>query len=172
LFGNLSANETNDACVFPSRPRPASRSNRPDTYQRLPQPTHNLSCETQPVHTFGSISAKLGWPGHVRYAPGSDRIADIMERQFRARTDNNQSTHRRSRAVPARAGSASSKMDPSDSDLTSVNWPPAASTKLEEIASPNPTPSGFVVKNGSKMRSLVSVEIPGPESWTDINTVD
>jgi hypothetical protein len=33
---NLSANETNGACVFPSRPRPASRSNRPDTYQRLP----------------------------------------------------------------------------------------------------------------------------------------
>ncbi len=33
---NLSANETNGACVFPSRPRPASRSNRPDTYLRLP----------------------------------------------------------------------------------------------------------------------------------------
>ena len=33
---NLSANETNGACVFPSWPRPASRSNRPDTYQRLP----------------------------------------------------------------------------------------------------------------------------------------
>src|SRR6478672_6833276 len=56
LLANLSANETNDACVFPSRPRPASRSNRPDTYQRLPQPTHNLSCETQPVHTFGSLA--------------------------------------------------------------------------------------------------------------------
>src|ERR1700752_483690 len=56
LLANLSANETNDACVFPSRPRPASRSNRPDTYQRLPQPTHDLYCETQPVHTFGSFS--------------------------------------------------------------------------------------------------------------------
>ena len=52
LHANLSVNETKDACVFPSRPRPASRSNRPDTYQRLPLSTHNLSCETQPVHTF------------------------------------------------------------------------------------------------------------------------
>ena len=52
LLVNLSVNETKDACVFPSRPRPASRSNRPDTYQRLPLSTHNLSCETQPVHTF------------------------------------------------------------------------------------------------------------------------
>ena len=52
LHANLSVNETKDACVFPSGPRPASRSNRPDTYQRLPLSTHNLSCETQPVHTF------------------------------------------------------------------------------------------------------------------------
>ena len=52
LHANLSVNKTKDACVFPSRPRPASRSNRPDTYQRLPLSTHNLSCETQPVHTF------------------------------------------------------------------------------------------------------------------------
>jgi len=29
---SLSANETTGACVFPSWPRPASRSNRPDTY--------------------------------------------------------------------------------------------------------------------------------------------
>jgi hypothetical protein len=53
LLANLSVNETKDACVFPSRPWPASRSNRPDTYQRPPQPTHNLYCETQPVHTLG-----------------------------------------------------------------------------------------------------------------------
>ena len=45
---------TDGRIAFPSRPRPASRSNRPDTYQRLPLSTHNLSCETQPVHTFGS----------------------------------------------------------------------------------------------------------------------
>jgi len=29
---------------------------RPDTYQRLPQTKHDLYCETQPVHTFGSHS--------------------------------------------------------------------------------------------------------------------
>ena len=29
-------NVTTGACVFPSRQRPASRPNRPDTYQRLP----------------------------------------------------------------------------------------------------------------------------------------
>jgi len=36
LWADLSANETKRACVLPSRPRPACRSNRPDTYQRLP----------------------------------------------------------------------------------------------------------------------------------------
>ena len=30
------ADETKAACVFPPRPRPACRSNRPDTYQRIP----------------------------------------------------------------------------------------------------------------------------------------
>jgi hypothetical protein len=33
---DLSANKTKGACVLPSRPRPACRPNRPDTYQRLP----------------------------------------------------------------------------------------------------------------------------------------
>jgi hypothetical protein len=51
LLVNLSDSETKDACVLPSRPRPASRSNRPDTYQRPPLSTHGLFCETQPVHT-------------------------------------------------------------------------------------------------------------------------
>jgi len=36
LWADLSANETKRACVLPSRPRPACRPNRPDTYQRLP----------------------------------------------------------------------------------------------------------------------------------------
>src|SRR5262249_45134344 len=35
-------------------PRPASRSNRPDTYQRLPTLPHNLYREPHPVHTCGS----------------------------------------------------------------------------------------------------------------------
>jgi hypothetical protein len=34
---------------------------------------------------FGSISTELGYQGHVRFAPGCDRIADITERQFRAK---------------------------------------------------------------------------------------
>ena len=69
------------------------------------------------------------------------------------------------------AGIASSKKEPSDSDLT-INLSPDLATKVEEMASPNPIPSGFVVKNGSNMRTRSSAEIPGPESWTDINTVD
>ena len=36
LRNDLSANETKGVCVLPSRPRPACRLNRPDTYQRLP----------------------------------------------------------------------------------------------------------------------------------------
>jgi hypothetical protein len=51
LSVNLSVNETKDACVFPSRPRPASRSNRPDTYQRLPLSTHNsLAKRSRSIH--------------------------------------------------------------------------------------------------------------------------
>ena len=70
------------------------------------------------------------------------------------------------------AGIASSKTEPSDSDLTDLNLAPDPATKVEEMASPNPIPSGFVVKTGSNMRTRSSAEIPGPESWTDINTVD
>src|SRR3984893_14077896 len=35
--------------------------------------------------SYGSFATKVGRPGHVRFAPGSDRIADVPERQFRAR---------------------------------------------------------------------------------------
>jgi len=34
---------------------------------------------------LGSISTELGYQGHVRFAPGCDRIADITERQFLAK---------------------------------------------------------------------------------------
>src|SRR6202043_3326948 len=34
------------------------------------------------------ISTKLGCPGHVWFIPGSDRIADITERRFRANARN------------------------------------------------------------------------------------
>jgi hypothetical protein len=47
----LSANETKARAYSPTRPRPASRSNRPDTYERLLLSLHALTCETQPVHT-------------------------------------------------------------------------------------------------------------------------
>lgn len=47
-------------------------SNRPDTYQRLPQPTHNLYCETQPVHTY-----VIGW------FDGSE-IAGLAPRNYRS----------------------------------------------------------------------------------------
>lgn len=36
------------------------RSNRPDTYQRLPLSTHELTCDQQPVHTFGPTVTQLG----------------------------------------------------------------------------------------------------------------
>lgn len=42
-----------------TKPLASSRSNRPDTYQRLPKPTHDLYCETQPVHTLGQIPSWL-----------------------------------------------------------------------------------------------------------------
>jgi hypothetical protein len=35
---------------------------------------------------LGSISAELVFPRHVRFTPGSDRTADIQERQLRAKT--------------------------------------------------------------------------------------
>jgi hypothetical protein len=52
------------------------------------------------------------------------------------------------------------------------NLPPWFATTVKQIASPNPVPPDFVVKNGSNMRSRSSIGIPGPESWTDSNTVE
>ena len=69
-------------------------------------------------------------------------------------------------------GIARTKMEPSESDLISVNLPPRLATKVEEIASPSPMPSDFVVKKGSNIRGRSSIEIPDPESWIDNNTVD
>jgi len=36
---------------------------------------------------YGAISTELGCPGHVRFTPGSDRSAEIRERQFRPTTE-------------------------------------------------------------------------------------
>lgn len=41
------------ACVTPSWPRPSRRSDRPDTYERLPQPRKIPDCEQQPAHRKG-----------------------------------------------------------------------------------------------------------------------
>ena len=46
-----------------------------------------------------------------------------------------------------------SKMEPSESDLTSRSLPPWFSTAVRQIASPKPIPSDLVVKNGSNKRS-------------------
>src|SRR3954447_22529764 len=71
-------------------------------------------------------------------------------------------------AFPVRSqGMVSSKALPSESDLRSRNLPPWSSITEYEIASPNPIPPDFVVKNGSNMRSRSSAGIPGPESSTD-----
>src|SRR5258705_12567194 len=64
-------------------------------------------------------------------------------------------------------GIASSKIEPSESDLTSRNLPPWFSTTVKQIASPIPIPPDFVVKNGSNIRSRSWTGIPGPESWTE-----
>src|SRR5712672_519985 len=69
-------------------------------------------------------------------------------------------------------GIASSKIEPSESDLTSRNLPPWFSTTVKQIASPSPIPPDFVVKNGSNIRSRSSTRIPGPESWTESITVE
>jgi len=56
---NLSANETNGACVFPSRPQPACWPNRPDTYLRLLLPCKiPLAISSQSIHWVRS--------GHTR----------------------------------------------------------------------------------------------------------
>jgi hypothetical protein len=83
LHGNLSANETNGACVSPSRPRPASRSNRPDTYQRLPDAGAILACEQQPVHTLG-VTTSRSKPFCERSAlrPEADTLNRMVRSQF------------------------------------------------------------------------------------------
>src|SRR5206468_9102241 len=62
-------------------------------------------------------------------------------------------------------GSVTRKRVPALLLLTSIR-PSCASTILLTIASPSPDPCGLVVKNGSKILSVSSVEIPGPSSAT------
>ena len=52
LPGSLAGNEIKGACVLPSRPRPASRS--PGRIHISDFRQHHLTCEGQPVHTYGA----------------------------------------------------------------------------------------------------------------------
>src|SRR5262249_28650522 len=58
---------------------------------------------------------------------------------------------------------------PAGSFLTMMR-PPWASTIAGLIVKPMPTPSGLVVKNGSKMRPRSASEMPLPESCTPSST--
>ena len=75
---DLSAKEINGACVFPSRPRPASRPERPDTYLRLP-----MKCRNSIAHRSRSIhrgyKAKLA---RRRFWSALPPIADIPAADF------------------------------------------------------------------------------------------
>ena len=51
---------------------------------RLP-PDRRTSCNARPDHTSVSIAIESGLSGHVRYSPGSHRIADIPDRQLRTK---------------------------------------------------------------------------------------
>jgi len=64
---DLSANEAKSACVLPSRPRPACRSNRPDTYQRLPVSSKfSLATSSRSIH-MGQKQTLLRHANNVRF---------------------------------------------------------------------------------------------------------
>src|SRR5882724_10818329 len=67
-------------------------------------------------------------------------------------------------------GSANWKTAPRGSFGIARNRPPWAATIERLMDSPIPIPSGLVVKNGSKIRSLVSAFSPRPESRTSTRT--
>jgi PAS domain S-box-containing protein len=66
------------------------------------------------------------------------------------------------------AGRATRSVVPPVLELSTSMSPPSASTMFRQMESPRPvpTPCGFVVKNGSKMRSATSGGIPAPVSCT------
>jgi hypothetical protein len=69
-------------------------------------------------------------------------------------------------------GSVSAKRAPRSLG-TSVRAPPCASAipRLTDSPSPVPSPTNFVVKNGSKIRAAASRGTPGPSSAISTNTV-
>jgi len=72
---DLSANETKGACVLPSRPRPACRSNRPDTYQRLPTLCKKSLLRSAAGPYIWVNNRPFGQP---RSTTASPRITDIL----------------------------------------------------------------------------------------------
>ena len=60
----------------------------------------------------------------------------------------------------APSGSSTRNTLPLPGSLSTVILPPCSSTILETMASPSPTPSGLVVKNGLKMVSRCSGSMP------------
>jgi hypothetical protein len=51
---------------------------------RLP-PDRRTSCNARPDHTSGSITTEIGCPRDFRFPLESDHIADIPDRQLRAK---------------------------------------------------------------------------------------
>src|SRR4030081_3612859 len=74
-------------------------------------------------------------------------------------------------ACKTAAGNSTRKQAPCPGTLTSLSDPPWASTILETIASPSPTPDFFVVTNGLKICSFNSGGIPGPLSSISTTTL-
>src|SRR5262245_28348611 len=62
------------------------------------------------------------------------------------------------------------KVAPPAGSFSTRRRPPWVSTIVRLIASPIPSPSFLVVKNGSKSRGRVLAAMPGPESCTPIST--
>src|SRR5712672_4005151 len=62
------------------------------------------------------------------------------------------------------AGNSTRKHAPCPGSLTSLSDPPCASTSLETIANPSPTPDFLVVTKGLKICSFISAGTPGPLS--------
>ena len=66
-------------------------------------------------------------------------------------------------ASPAAAGKSIWKTAPFGTFADADNQPPCASTIERQIDNPIPMPSGLVVKNASKSRSICAGSNPGPE---------
>lgn len=58
VLANLSANETNGACVFPIKATAHEPIDRPDTYERLPLSLHaSLAKGSRSIHRVGLLTS-------------------------------------------------------------------------------------------------------------------